>query len=89
MRQVHENLPNKNSLPHTILRSQKYTERIRFAPYCCQMVHTPKFYKVLYMWQLMCASMSEMSETQDRLQKRKERLQAICLQPDGHLGHLL
>jgi len=34
----------------------------------------------------MCAAMSE---AQDRLQKRKERLQAICLEPDSHLGHLL
>jgi len=30
----------------------------------------------------MCATMSE---TQDTLQKRKERLQAVRLQPDGHL----
>jgi len=33
----------------------------------------------------MCAAMSEI---QDGLQKRKERLQAFRLQPDGHLGHL-
>jgi len=31
----------------------------------------------------ICAAMSEI---QDRLQKRKERLQTIGLQPDGHLG---
>ena len=30
-----------------------------------------------------------MSEIQNRLQKRNECQQAICLQPDGHLGHLL
>ena len=34
----------------------------------------------------MCAAMSEIW---DILQKRKEGLQAIPLQPDGHLGHLL
>jgi len=34
----------------------------------------------------MCAVMSE---TQDGLQKKKEYLQAIRLQLDGHLGHLL
>ena len=31
----------------------------------------------------MCVAISEAA--QDRLQKRKERLQAIRLQPDGHL----
>ena len=40
VRQVHKNLLNKNDLPHTVAecvrtsRSQKYTERIRFAPHC-------------------------------------------------------
>ena len=46
VRQVLENLLNKNDLPHTVAecvctsRSQKYTERIRFAPHCCRMVRT-------------------------------------------------
>ena len=43
MRKVHENLLNKNSLPHTVAECvctsclQKYTERIWFVPHCCRM----------------------------------------------------
>ena len=71
MRQVYENLLNKNVLPHTVAEWYVHREHevLRSA------LHVA-----------MCAAMSE---TQDRLQNRKEHLQAICLQPDGHLGHLL
>ena len=50
--------------------------------------YIPREHKVLRsaLHVAMCAAMSE---TQDRLQKRKERLQAIHLQLDSHLGHLI
>ena len=66
------------------LQTQKFTERIRLllnGTYPTNMKCS-----TLQLHVAMCAAMSE---TQGRLQKRKEHLQAIRLQPDGHLGHLL
>ena len=52
------------------------------------MVYVCRKHKSLLKEYVRCL-MVHTPQTQDRLQKRKERLQAIRLQPDGHFGHLI